>query len=120
MSKTPEQEKDRTITHKTRHKTQHPETRIKPKIDTREITEKIEKKYKIKLPPKPTKTIYDPETDTLYIEYQKTPQKTGEPTKNGELIIYYDKNNNITAIETLYTQELLEQNNSPKCPNPPR
>ena len=77
-------------------------------IDLKKIIKRIEKKYKIKLPPQPIKTIYDPETDVLYIEYRKITGKIGEPTKNGETIIYYDENDKITAIEILYTQELLK------------
>jgi len=45
---------------------------------------RIEKKYKIKLPPQPIKTIYDPETDVLYIEYRKITGKIGEPTKTAK------------------------------------
>jgi len=47
-------------------------------IDLKKHKENREK-YKIKLPPQPIKTIYDPETDVLYIEYRKITGKLENP-----------------------------------------
>jgi uncharacterized protein YuzE len=79
-------------------------------VDLKKLIEEIEKKYGIKLP-EVIKSVYaDDRGETLYIEFSSYAEyKEGEPTKDGEVILYYNETNKVVAIEILYPKEYIEK-----------
>ena len=76
-------------------------------IDIKKVISKIEDKYKVKLPKTIKKIYVDEDGETLYIEFKHSKYKEGEPTKDGKIILFYDKEYDITAIEILYPDEYI-------------
>jgi len=63
-----------------------------------EITEK---KYSLKLPRKVITLDYGDDVGDLYIRFKHAKHTEGEPTDDGQVIIHYDENQNVAAIEIL-------------------
>jgi len=61
--------------------------------------EKIEKKYGLKLPRKVITIDYGDDAGDLFIRFKHAKNTEGEPTTDGKIIIHYDENENIAAIE---------------------
>jgi len=78
-------------------------------IDFKRLLEVIEKKYGLTFPRKIVKVDLDEERDVLYIEFKRTKFKEGEPTKDGELIIYYTNKGEIAALEIIYLSKILQR-----------
>lgn len=65
------------------------------------MLEKAEKKYGLKLPRKVITVDYGDDVGDLFIRFKHTKSTEGEPTEDGQVILHYDKNEAIAAIEIL-------------------
>ena len=65
------------------------------------MLEKIEKKYKLKLPRKVITVDYGDDVGDLFIRFKHAKTTEGEPTKDGQVILHYDEKREIAAIEIL-------------------
>jgi len=65
------------------------------------VLEKIEKKYKLKLPRKVITVDYGDDVGDLFIRFKHAKTTEGEPTKDGQVILHYDEKREIAAIEIL-------------------
>jgi len=63
-----------------------------------EITEK---KYSLKLPRKVITLDYGDDVGDLYIRFKHARHTEGEPTDDGRVIVHYDENQDVAAIEIL-------------------
>jgi len=63
-----------------------------------EITER---KYSLKLPRKVITLDYGDDVGDLYIRFKHARHTEGEPTDDGRVIVHYDENQNVAAIEIL-------------------
>ncbi|MCW4003807.1 MAG: DUF2283 domain-containing protein [Candidatus Bathyarchaeota archaeon] len=68
-------------------------------IDAREVLERMEAKYNVKLPRRVITLDFDENVGDLYIRFKTTEVTEGEPTEDGKAIIHYDKKGKITAVE---------------------
>jgi len=60
-----------------------------------------ERKYGLKLPRKVIMVDYGDDVGDLYIKFKHAKHTEGEPTDDGQIIIHYDENEDIAAIEIL-------------------
>ena len=63
--------------------------------------EMTERKYGLKLPRKVIMVDYGDDVGDLYIKFKHAKHTEGEPTDDGQIIIHYDENKDIAAIEIL-------------------
>ena len=63
--------------------------------------QRVEKKYGIKLPRKVITIDYGDDVGDLFIRFKHAKTTQGEPTKDGQVILHYDENGEIVAIEIL-------------------
>ena len=63
-----------------------------------EITER---KYSLKLPRKVITLDYGDDVGDLYIRFKHARHTEGEPTDDGRVIVHYDENQDVAAIEIL-------------------
>lgn len=63
-----------------------------------EITER---KYGLKLPRKVIRLDYGDDVGDLYIRFKHARHTEGEPTDDGQVIVHYDENQMVAAIEIL-------------------
>jgi len=63
-----------------------------------EITER---KYGLKLPRKVITLDYGDDVGDLYIRFKHARHTEGEPTDDGRVIVHYDENQDVAAIEIL-------------------
>jgi len=77
-------------------------------IDIKKLISKIEDKYMVNLPKTIKKIYVDEDGETIYIEFKHSEYKEGEPTKDGEIIFFYNKENELTAMEILYPDEYIK------------
>ena len=63
--------------------------------------EMTERKYGLKLPRKVIMVDYGDDVGDLYIKFKHAKHTEGEPTDDGQIIIHYDENEDIAAIEIL-------------------
>ena len=63
--------------------------------------QRVEKKYGIKLPRKVITIDYGDDIGDLFIRFKHAKTTQGEPTKDGQVILHYDENGEIVAIEIL-------------------
>ena len=63
-----------------------------------EITER---KYSLKLPRKVITLDYGDDVGELYIRFKHAKHTEGEPTDDGRVIVHYDENQDVAAIEIL-------------------
>jgi len=76
-------------------------------LNLREILDKVKRKYRIAIPPKVIMADYDDKEGDLYIRFKEAVHTEGEPTRDGLIIVHWDKNA-ITAIEILNLEELFK------------
>ncbi|MHA1582794.1 MAG: DUF2283 domain-containing protein [Candidatus Baldrarchaeia archaeon] len=69
----------------------------------------MEEKYGLTFPRKVIKIDLDEDRNVLYIEFKRVKFKEGEPTEDGEIIIYYDNKGEITALEIVYLNDVLQR-----------
>lgn len=67
-------------------------------FDVPSVLEKIESKYNITLPRHVVSLDYGEDVGDLHIKFKHSAQTEGEPTQDGQAIIFYD-NHEIAAIE---------------------
>jgi len=67
----------------------------------KKILERIEKRYRLKLPRKVITVDYGDDVGDLFIRFKHAKHTESEPTEDGEVILHYDKKENISAIEIL-------------------
>jgi len=60
-----------------------------------------ERKYGLKLPRKVIMVDYGDDVGDLYIKFKNAKHTEAEPTDDGQIIIHYDENEDIAAIEIL-------------------
>lgn len=65
------------------------------------MLEKIEKKYKLKLPRKVITIDYGDDVGDLFIRFKHAQTTEGEPMKDGQVILHYSEKREIAAIEIL-------------------
>jgi len=63
------------------------------------VLEQIEAKYNLKLPRTVITIDYDKAIGDLHIRFKKADTTEGEPTRDGKVIIHYDKKGKIAAVE---------------------
>lgn len=63
--------------------------------------ERAERKYGLRLPRKVIMVDYGDDVGDLYIKFKHAKHTEGEPTSDGQVIIHYDENEDIAAIEIL-------------------
>ncbi len=63
--------------------------------------ERIEKKYRVKLPRKVITVDYGDDVGDLFIRFKHAKTSEGEPTGDGQVILHYDEDKNIVAVEIL-------------------
>ena len=78
-------------------------------IDFKRLLENIEEKYGLTFPRKVIKIDLDEDRNVLYIEFKHVKFKEGKPTEDGEIIIYYDNKGEITALEIVYSNDVLQR-----------
>ena len=67
----------------------------------RGVLERTERKYGLRLPRKVVMVDYGDDVGDLYIKFKHAKHTEGEPTNDGQVIIHYDENEDIAAIEIL-------------------
>jgi uncharacterized protein YuzE len=72
---------------------------VRMSIDTRKVLKQIELRYGLKLPRKVTAIDYDEEVRDLYVRFKNADATEGEPTSDGKIIVHYNKNGKIVAVE---------------------
>jgi uncharacterized protein YuzE len=65
------------------------------------VLERIEKKYRVKLPRKVITVDYGDDVGDLFIRFKHAKTSEGEPTGDGQVILHYDEDKNIVAVEIL-------------------
>jgi len=70
-------------------------------IDVREVLERTERKYGLKLPRKVVMVDYGDDVGDLYIRFKHAKRAEGEPTDDGQVIVHHDEKGNVVAIEIL-------------------
>ena len=63
------------------------------------MLEQIEAEYNLKLPRSVITIDYDKAIGDLYIRFKNADTTEGEPTRDGKVIIHYDKKGKIAAVE---------------------
>ena len=63
--------------------------------------ERIEKKYRLKLPRKVITVDYGDDVGDLFIRFKHAKITEGEPMKDGQVILHYDEDGKIAAVEIL-------------------
>jgi hypothetical protein len=66
----------------------------------KEVLEKIEKKYRVKLPRKVITVDYGDDVGDLFIRFKHANTTEGEPTEDGQVILHYE-GRSIVAVEIL-------------------
>jgi hypothetical protein len=74
-------------------------------IDLREVLEKIKRRYGLRLPPRVLMADYDKAGD-LYIRFRGADRTEGEPTDDGLVIVHYDQQSRLAAVEILSLPDL--------------
>ena len=67
----------------------------------KKVLERIEKKYGLKLPRKVITLDYGDDVGDLFIRFKHAKSTEGEPTEDGQVILHYDEEEAIAAIEIL-------------------
>jgi len=67
----------------------------------RGVLERTERKYGLRLPRKVVMVDYGDDVGDLYIRFKHAKHTEGEPTNDGQVIIHYDENEDVAAIEIL-------------------
>ena len=67
----------------------------------RQVLEKTEKKYCLKLPRTVIAIDYGEDIGDLFIRFRNAESTEGEPTDDGRVIIHYDKKGKIAALEIM-------------------
>lgn len=70
-------------------------------IDVKKVLERVEEKYGLKLPRKVITIDYGDDVGDLFIRFKHATSTEGEPTGDGQVILHYDKNEALAAIEIL-------------------
>lgn len=65
------------------------------------MLERVEEAYKLKLPRRVITVDYGDDVGDLFIRFKHARYTEGEPTEDGKVIVHYDKEKNIAAIEIL-------------------
>ena len=68
-------------------------------IDVRNVLEKVEKRYGVKLPRKVVTVDYGDDIGDLFVRFRHVGHTDGEPTEDGRVIVYYDKRGKVVAVE---------------------
>jgi uncharacterized protein YuzE len=63
------------------------------------VLEQIEAEYNLKLPRTVITIDYDKAIGDLYIRFKNADTTEGEPTRDGKVIMHYDKKEKIAAVE---------------------
>ena len=63
--------------------------------------ERLERKYRLKLPRKVITIDYGDDVGDLFIRFRHAKRTEGEPTEDGHVIVHFDEKKNIAAIEIL-------------------
>ena len=63
------------------------------------MLEQIEAEYNLKLPRTVITIDYDKAIGDLYIRFKNADTTEGEPTRDGKVIMHYDKKEKIAAVE---------------------
>lgn len=72
----------------------------------REVLERVEGKYGLSLPRKVMMVDYGDDVGDLYVRFKHAEKSEGEPTSDGRVIIYYDHEDDIAAVEILDISKL--------------
>ena len=67
-------------------------------IDIRKVLERVGEKYGVKLPRKVVTVDYGDDVGDLFLRFRHVGHADGEPTKDGRVIVYYDKRGNVVAV----------------------
>ena len=65
----------------------------------RKVLEKVEKRYRLKLPRKVVTVDYGDDVGDLFVRFRYVEHTEGEPTEDGRVIVHYDKRGNVVAVE---------------------
>jgi len=66
----------------------------------------VERKYDLRLPRKVMMVDYGDDVGDLYVRFKHAEKPQGEPTADGRVIVYYDHEDDIAAIEILDISKL--------------
>ncbi|MFQ6135444.1 MAG: hypothetical protein ACE5KU_06510 [Nitrososphaerales archaeon] len=69
-------------------------------LDLKRVIEKVEARYKIRLPRQVVAVDYGSRGD-LYLRFKHVEKPVGEPTGDGRAIIFYQNRQEIVAVEIL-------------------
>lgn len=61
--------------------------------------ERVEEKYGLKLPRKAVTIDYGEDVGDLFVRFKIVDHTEGEPTKDGKVIMHYDRKGKIAAVE---------------------
>ena len=67
----------------------------------KKVLERLERKYGLKLPRKVITIDYGDDIGDLFIRFRHAKNTEGEPTEDGYVIVHFDEEKNIAAIEIL-------------------
>ena len=65
----------------------------------RSVLEKVEAKYGLKLPRRVTTVDYGEDVGDLFVRFRHAKHMEGEATADGKVIVHYDENGRIAAVE---------------------
>lgn len=65
----------------------------------RSVLEKVEAKYRLKLPRRVITIDYGEDIEDLFVRFRHADSTEGEATPDGKVIVHYDKKGRIAAVE---------------------
>jgi hypothetical protein len=68
-------------------------------IDVDDVLERVKKKYDLRLPRKVVAVDYGEDVGDLFVRFKIVDRTEGEPTKDGKVVVHYDKKGRIAAVE---------------------
>ena len=70
-------------------------------VDLKAILEHVERKYRLRLPSRVIMADYDPREGDLYVRFREADLTEGEPTSDGLVLLHYDRQKRLAAVEIL-------------------
>jgi len=67
----------------------------------KKVLERVTEKYGLKLPRKVVTVDYGDDVGDLFVRFRHVEHMEGEPTEDGKVIVYYDKQGHLVALEIM-------------------
>ena len=68
-------------------------------VDVRSVLEKVEAQYGVKLPRRVITIDYGEDVGDLFVRFRHADSTEGEATADGKVIVHYDKQGRVAAVE---------------------